>query len=239
MKILALIPARGGSKRIPGKNIKLLGSLPLMAWTIRAAHDSGVCTAVVVSTDDEAIATVAREHGADIPGLRPAALATDTAGSVDVALHALDCYEAAHGPVDGLLLLQPTSPFRTADTIRRGVALFTANHGRQPLVGVSPAQSHPAWCFRITSDGMEPFLGWAAIGSRSQDLEPAWTLNGAFYLIAPARLRQERRFLTSDTMPLVMDDPRAALDIDTPEDWAKAERYLECDLPAVAAENRS
>ena len=141
--------------------------------------------------------------------------------------------------MDGLLLLQPTSPFRTADTIRRGVALFTANHGRQPLVGVSPAQSHPAWCFRITSDGMEPFLGWAAIGSRSQDLEPAWTLNGAFYLIAPARLRQERRFLTSDTMPLVMDDPRVALDIDTPEDWAKAECYLESDLPALTMQDRS
>ncbi|WP_374241120.1 cytidylyltransferase domain-containing protein [Zoogloea sp.] len=226
MKILTLIPARGGSKRLPGKNIKELGGLPLIAWTLHAARDSSVCAAIVVSTDDEAIAAVAREHGADVPGLRPAALATDTAGSVDVALHALDLYEAGHGPVDGLLLLQPTSPFRTADTIRRGVALFAENHGRQPVVGVSAAPSHPAWCFRTTSDGMEPFLGWDAIGRRSQDLEPAWALNGAFYLIAPARLRQERRFLTPDTRPLMMDDPREAIDIDSPEDWALAEASL-------------
>lgn len=239
MKILALIPARGGSKRLPGKNIRLLGGRPLIGWTIGAARDSGVCSAIIVSTDDEEIAQVAREQGAEVPGLRPAELASDTAGSVDVALHALDCYEATHGPVDGLLLLQPTSPFRTADMIRRGVALFAENHGRQPLVGVSPAQNHPAWCFRITSGGMEPFLGWEAIASRSQDLEPAWTLNGAFYLIAPARLRQERSFLTPDTLPLVIDDPRAALDIDTRQDWAMAERYLENDAPAVAGEDRS
>ena len=226
MKILALIPARGGSKRVPGKNIKNLGGLPLIAWTLRAAHDSGVCAAVVVSTDDEAIAAVAREHGADVPGLRPAELATDTAGSVDVALQALDGYEAEHGPVDGLLLLQPTSPFRSADTIRRGAALFAENHGRQPVVSVSPAENHPAWCFRTTPGGMEPFLGWDAINRRSQDLEPAWALNGALYLIAPTRLRQERSFLTPDTRPLVMDDPDEAIDIDTPEDWALAEARL-------------
>lgn len=226
MRLLALIPARGGSKRVPGKNIKNLGGLPLIAWTLRAAHDSGVCGAVVVSTDDEAIAAVAREHGADVPGLRPAELASDTAGSVDVALHALDRYEAAHGPVDGLLLLQPTSPFRTADTIRRGAALFAKTHGRRSVVSVSPAPSHPAWCFRTTPDGMEPFLGWEAINHRSQDLEPAWALNGALYLISPARLREVRRFLTPDTLPLVMDDPREAIDIDTPEDWARAEARL-------------
>lgn len=226
MKILALIPARGGSKRLPGKNIKELGGLPLIAWTIRAAQQSGVCADIVVSTDDPEIAAVAVKYGATVPGLRPAALASDTAGSVDVAIHALDCWEAEHGPVDGLLLLQPTSPLRTADTIRRGVTLFEDNQGRHPVVSVSPASNHPAWCFRTTPEGMEPFMGWAAISQRSQDLTPAWALNGAFYLIAPARLRKEHNCLTPDTQPLLMDDPDESIDVDTLVDFVKCEDAL-------------
>lgn len=211
---------------MPGKNIKPLGGLPLIAWTIRAALDSGVCTDVVVSTDDPAIAEVARQHGARVPGLRPAELSSDTAGSVDVALHALEVYESAHGSVDGLLLLQPTSPFRTVDTIRRAVSLFAETEGRQPVVSVSPASCHPCWCFRTTVNGMEPFLGWERISGRSQDLEPAWMLNGAIYLIDPSMLRARRAFLTPDTRPLTMLDPGEAIDIDTPEDWARAEDIL-------------
>lgn len=100
MNILALIPARGGSKRLPGKNIKLLGGLPLIAWTIRAAWKSTCCTDVLVSTDDESIAGVAREYGASVPWLRPSCLSTDTASSVDVAIHAVDAYESINGEVD-------------------------------------------------------------------------------------------------------------------------------------------
>lgn len=226
MKILALIPARGGSKRLPGKNIKLLGGLPLIAWTIRSAQSSNCCVDVLVSTDDQEIADISLAYGASVPWLRPPELASDTARSVDVALHALDAYEKSHGPVDGLLLLQPTSPFRDAETIKSGVALFETNVGIRPVVGVSPAQSHPAWCFRTTADGMVPFLGWDVLKKRSQDLEPAFMLNGAFYLISPNRLRKENTFLTPDSLPLVMDDPSAAIDIDTASDFAQCEAAL-------------
>ena len=226
MRILALIPARGGSKRVPGKNIKKLGGLPLIAWSIQAALESGVCEEVLVSTDDPAIAEISREHGAKVPSLRPAELATDAAGSVDVALHAVDSYEATHGAVDGLLLLQPTSPFRTAETICRAAELFAKSCGDHPVIGVGVASCHPVWCFRCTAKGMEPFLGWDAIAVRSQDLEPAYMLNGAIYLIAPQRLRAERTFLTPDAQPLLMDDFRQSLDIDTPDDWVLAESLL-------------
>lgn len=226
MKLLALIPARGGSKRVPGKNIKPLGGMPLIAWTIKAAQESRVCTRIQVSTDDEDIAEVSRKYGAVVPGLRPADLATDTAGSMDVAIHALDMCEQEFGVPDGLVLLQPTSPFRTAETIRRAAALFEASGGAHPVVGVSAATCHPAWCFRATATGMEPFLGWDVIGQRSQDLEPAWMLNGAIYVIAPSRLRSERKFLTPDTLPLIMTDAHEAIDIDTPADWAEAETTL-------------
>lgn len=227
MKILALIPARGGSKRVPGKNIKLLGGLPLIAWSIRAAQESGACSDILVSTDDEKIAEVACNYGATVLGLRPAHLSTDEIGSAVVALHALENYEAEHGAVDGLILLQPTSPFRSADTIRGAVNLF-AEHGRHcSVVGVSPASCHPAWCFRITKLEMEPFLGWGVLEKRSQELEPAWMLNGAIYVISPSRLRKDRKFLMPDTKPLIMGPNREAIDIDTPEDWAVAEALLQ------------
>jgi CMP-N,N'-diacetyllegionaminic acid synthase len=226
MRILALIPARGGSKRLPGKNIKLLGGIPLIAWTIKAALNSKCCVDVLVSTDDQETADVSAHYGALVPWLRPPELATDTASSVDVAIHALDAYEEIHGSVDGLMLLQPTSPFRRAETIKRGVILFEESYGTRPIVGVSPALSHPAWCFKQTVDGMEPFLGWDEVKNRSQDLQPAWILNGAFYLISTERLRKNLVFLTPDISPLIMDNSYEAFDIDTEDDFRRCEASL-------------
>lgn len=226
MKILALIPARGGSKRVPGKNIKPLGGLPLIAWTIRAACDSGSCGEPLVSTDDPEIAEVARLHGAQVPWLRSAELSSDIAGSVEVALDALDRHEAEAGAIDGLLLLQPTSPFRSAATIQSAIMLFQKHSGARPVVSVSKASAHPAWCFRVSDNDMTPFLGGDIRPQRSQDLEPAWMLNGGVYLIAPKRLRQERRFLTPDTLALRVEDESESIDIDTPADWLMAEALL-------------
>lgn len=221
MKILAIVPARGGSKRLPGKNIKPLGGRPLIAWTIEAALQSGIACAVVVSTDDPEIGAVAQHHGASVPGMRPAHLATDVATSVDVVLHALDEYESVHGAVDGVMLLQPTSPFRTAESICRAVSLFEADVSR-PVVSVCAASPHPAWCFRLEGDSMEPFLGWEHLSKRSQDLEPACTLSGSIYLIAPDVLREQRRFVLPGTVPMLVAESDESLDIDTPEDWSAA-----------------
>ncbi|MCP6699710.1 acylneuraminate cytidylyltransferase family protein [Pseudomonas donghuensis] len=239
MKILGIIPARGGSKRLPGKNIKVLDGRPLIAWTIEAALQSRVIDGIVVSTDDPAIAKVATQYGGIVPGLRPEHLATDTATSVDVVLHALDEYEAVHGAVDGVMLLQPTSPFRSAESIRRAVSLFRVDVSR-PVVSVCAASSHPAWCFRLQGDSMEPVLGWEHLSRRSQDLEPAYTLDGSIYLVAPSVLRAQRRFVCPGTVPLVIADSFESLDIDTPEDWDVALRSLDqraatlsSDLPGV------
>lgn len=224
MKILALIPARGGSKRFPRKNIKLLGGVPLIAWTIRAAKASGVCTDVLVSTDDAEIANVAKANNALILGSRPAELATDTASSVDVALHELAVYEKDHGKVDGLLLLQPTSPFRTADNIREAVDLFNQTGGGRPIVSVSPVASHPAWSFRIIGGNtLDPVMGWDSIKGRAQDLEPIYMLNGAIYIICPLKLRSERKFVTLDVVPYVMSNPKEVIDIDEEIDFEFSE----------------
>jgi CMP-N,N'-diacetyllegionaminic acid synthase len=219
MRILALVPARGGSKRVPGKNIRLLGGKPLIVWTIDAAKDTGEICDILVSTDDPDIASICEAANAMVPWLRPTELATDTAGSVETVLHALDWYEAQKGPVDGLLLLQPTSPFRTADSIKRAIAIFKEGLCQQPVVSVSPASCHPAWCFRLLKEGMSPFLGWEEVNRRSQELEPAYMLNGAIYIISPMTLRKTRSLLTTESMPFVMGDPMEGVDIDTEMDW--------------------
>jgi CMP-N,N'-diacetyllegionaminic acid synthase len=226
MRILALITARGGSKRLPGKNIRVLGGKPLIVWSIDVAKDIPEICDILVSTDDPAIATVSKEAGANVPWLRPAELATDTASSVDVALHALDWYEAENGAVDGLLLLQPTSPFRTQATVQRGIDLFS-KHGRQPVLGVSPTHDHPMWTLKMEGKYLVSFMPDQGLGMRSQDLPSAYVINGSFYLIFPAELRARRAFLGAKTIPLVIESPQEALDIDTGLDFMMAEFYLD------------
>jgi len=225
MKILAIIPARGGSKRVPNKNLRELGGKPLINWSIDACRGIPEICDVLVSTDSQAIAQVAGAAGALVPWLRPAELATDTAKSIDVCLHALDWYEAKKGQVDGLLLLQPTSPFRSRQTIQSGITLFR-EHGGRPVVAVSPAESHPMWCFKIEGNRLQAFLDHGGLTMRSQDLPLAYVVNGAFYLATPDYLRYEKSFFGNDVVPLTVIDKLESLDIDTEWDWLCSETLL-------------
>jgi CMP-N,N'-diacetyllegionaminic acid synthase len=225
MRILALITARGGSKRLPGKNSLQLGGKPLVVWSIDVAKDiSGICD-LLVSTDDPRIASICEAEGAYVPWLRPDYLATDTASSVDVALHALDWYEVERGVVDGLLLLQPTSPFRTRLTVERGIALFI-KHNFQPVLGVSTTHAHPLWTLKIQDDHLVPFMQEHGLETRSQDLPPAYIVNGSFYLITPFDLRTYRSFVGPAAIPLIIETPQESLDIDTEWDFKMAKTIL-------------
>ena len=226
MRVLALITARAGSKRLPGKNIRLLGNKPLIAWSIDVVRNIPEICDILVSTDDKNIASVCKEAGAYVPWLRPDELATDTASSVDVALHALNWYEAKKGLVDGLLLLQPTSPFRTKENIQRGIELFI-NHNFQSIIGVSPTSDHPMWTLKIQDDFLVPFMQEHGIGIRSQDLPPSYVMNGYFYLIAPKELRAQHSFIGPKTLPLLIESSQEALDIDTEWDYKIAEFIVE------------
>jgi CMP-N,N'-diacetyllegionaminic acid synthase len=225
LKILAVVLARGGSKRLPGKNMRMLGSKPLLLWSIEAAKGIAEIVDILVSTDEPAIAEAARGAGALVPWLRPAELATDTASSLDASIHALDWYEREKRAVDGILLLQPTSPFRSRHSVLRGIDLFRT-HACKPVVGVSPAESHPFWCFKVDGFGMQPYVEGAALHTRSQDLPAAYVINGAFYLTSPTRLRAARSFFADDMVPLVMDRPEESIDIDTELDWNAAQLWL-------------
>jgi len=225
MKILAVVAARGGSKRIPGKNIRFLAGKPLIAWSIEVVQGVAEVCDILVSTDASAIADVARAAGALVPWLRPQTLATDQAASVAVCLHAMAWYEGSRGTIDGLLLLQPTSPLRRRETVLRGIELFRRSGGR-PVIGVSPAKSHPWWCFHVEGETMRPFIADGLPQSRSQDLPPAYVINGAFYLATPDHLRAQRTFLSTEMAPLIMQSTGEDIDIDTDEDWRLAEATL-------------
>jgi CMP-N,N'-diacetyllegionaminic acid synthase len=222
MRILLLIPARGGSKRVPKKNMRHLGGKPLISWTLDISKGvPGVCD-VLVSTDDLAIAQVGKSSGAKVPWLRPAELSSDTANSVDVALHGLDWFEGHYGKVDGLLLLQPTSPFRTREMLETGIRIFYEN-GRKSVIGISPTKTNPAWSLKIERDRLVPLISLEDLKKRSQDLITAYEPNGSFYLISPEELRSQKSFYGAESLPLIINSEIEALDIDTEQDFLFAE----------------
>jgi CMP-N,N'-diacetyllegionaminic acid synthase len=225
MRILALITARGGSKRLPGKNIRPLNGRPLILWSIDVARLVPNICEILISTDDPNIAEICKDAGGYVPWLRPPELALDTTNSVDTALHALNWYESERGLIDGLLLLQPTSPFRTRETIIRGIELFTKCNN-SPVVGVSPAKEHPLWTYKIDGQYLQSIISTDKAINRAQDLPPAYHVTGSFFLISPHALRQNQTFIPSNTLPLIIESPKEALDIDTEWDFKIAELIL-------------
>jgi len=220
MKILAVIPARGGSKRLPGKNTKLLGGQPLIVWSINTAKSIPDVCDILVSTDDSSIASISSTAGALVPWLRPSGLATDTATSVDVALHALDWYESEHGVVDGVMLLQPTSPYRSRETTLEGLKQF--DQQRRSVVAVSAVKVDPARCFFIQTHGLK-----MCVPTPNNAQEAAYAVNGSLYVISPDELRKSRSFFSTTSIPLIVNSHRESLDIDDDFDWWLAERMLE------------
>jgi CMP-N,N'-diacetyllegionaminic acid synthase len=222
MRILALIPARGGSKRVPRKNLRMLGGKPLITWSIEVAKEVPQICDILVSTDDQEIADVAKSSGALVPWLRPTGLSKDDSKSIDVALHALEWYESKNGKVDGLLLLQPTSPFRTQESVEKSIFLFNENFQRS-VIAVSPVQDHPMWVLKRNGDHLVPFLEQNGLQRQSQDLEEALIVNGSLYLASPNEIRESRTFLGKEPVPLIIDSREEAIDIDTEWDFRLCE----------------
>lgn len=219
-RILGLVPARGGSKGISRKNVKLLGGKPLIAWTIEAALRSNWLDEVVVSTEDTEIGRIATELGASVPFVRPLALADDATPGIEPVLHALTELPA----FDAVVLLQPTSPFRTTTDIDACIELALRS-GAPAVVSVCEATTHPYWTFRVGADDrLLPFIE-SPLVARRQELPPAYALNGAIYYARTEWLHRHRAFITTETLAYVMPDDRS-LDIDTADDWRLAEIRL-------------
>ena len=219
-RTLAIIPARGGSKRVPGKNIRPLLGTPLIGWTAVFAQTISQFTTVVVSTDAPDIERAALDAGIESLGLRPAHLASDTATTVDVALHVLDQAETRDGiPYDMVALLQPTTPWRLA--ARWDDAFRVIRDTNAPaVIGVGPTAQTPFHSFARESNGALSPLFASHLQTRSQDLPQTVVVNGALYLISADVLRQTRGFFPTGSMSVLCDTVLENIDIDTEDDWA-------------------
>lgn len=224
MNILCIIPARGGSKGIPYKNIKPLNGKPLIEYTIDVARhivsDENIC----VTTDDDDIISVVKDRKLNVPFKRPNYLATDTCGTYEVLLHALDFYEKQGVKYDAILLLQTTSPFRTVNQIKDAIALY--NPSLDMVVGVKEVTANPYFnCFEENEEGFLGISKGDATFVRRQDAPQAWEYNGAVYVINPDSLRKESLGEFKRIIKYEMDDLHS-VDIDTPFDWVIAETLL-------------
>ena len=228
MKILTIIPARGGSKGIPRKNIKELNGKPLIYYTIDCArtvcNDEDIC----VSTDDAEIISVVEKYGLKVPFVRPAELASDTAGTYEVLLHALDFYEKQGKHYDVVLLLQNTSPFRKAEHVRDALALYEPNIDM--VVSVKESATNPYYnCFVEDENRYLHKLLDDTMFTRRQDAPITYEYNGAVYLMNACRLKETHFGKFDKIVKYVMDDYHS-LDLDTMFDWKIADFIIKENL---------
>ncbi|MFZ5906247.1 MAG: cytidylyltransferase domain-containing protein [Nitrospirota bacterium] len=221
-KILALIPARGGSKGLTRKNILPFLGKPLIVWTIEEAMASTYLDRVIVSTDDDEIAAISKNCGAEAPFTRPAELATDDAKAIDVILHALDWLFVKNRRFDLVMVLQPTSPLRTKHDIDNAISLCFSKEA-QAVISVCETSHHPYWSNILPADGcMKDFIRPEVLHKNRQELPTFYRLNGAVYLAYCDYLKETRSFYGDKTFAYIMPASRS-VDIDNEIDFKLAE----------------
>ena len=204
MEILFVIPARGGSKGLPGKNIRPIAGKPLIAWSVEAAAQAaasiGNCD-VIVSTDSAEIAEVAKQHGASAPFLRPAELANDTAASIDVMLHALDFMEQSGKQYDYLAMIEPTSPQRDAQDLVGAYNQLKTTTGAESIVGVCRTEScHPLFLTKLNNGFLEPYENKTYKVYRRQEINAVYFFEGSMYISRVSSLKKRKSFYHEKTL---------------------------------------
>ncbi len=223
-RILAVIPARGGSKGIKKKNIRPLCGKPLLAYSVEVALECDYVDSVLVSTDSEEIAACARQYGADVPFLRPAELATDEAKTIDVLLHGIAELKRRGQIFDYLLLLQPTQPIRTSRQLAEAIERIV-DSGAASLVSVCPVEEHPILMRTLDQEGrLIPILAGGST-VRRQDFPTVYKVNGSIYLNRIDEGLNEHTSLNDNEYPYIMSR-EDSVDIDTPDDFMKAEEIM-------------
>ncbi len=226
-RVLAVVPARGGSKGLPGKNVRLVGGKPLLAWSVEVGLASRYVDKLAVSTDASDIAEVSRAAGAEVPFLRPAALASDTASSIDVLLHCIDFYHEQGLSFDLLALLEPTSPLREVSDVERALELLTSMPEAESVVSVCRSEGgHPVFLYNLgAKQKLTPFSSEAGQHIRRQDLSPVFFPEGTMYAAKIESLRARRSFYHHKTY--AYEVPRwKALEIDEISDLVCADALL-------------
>ncbi len=223
-RVLALIPARSGSKGIVGKNLKPLDGKPLLAHSIECAFRVPAIDRVVVSTESETIAEAARQWGAEVPYLRPAHLAEDTTPMLDVVIHALETLAASGWVADVIALLQPTAPFRRAEDLTTALAVLENELDVDSVVTVETVPDHfsPYYLMKVEEGLLLPFMQEGAMVTRRQDAPRVYSRNGQFYLARAHRVIADRSLYGPVSRAFITDHP--AVNLDEPNDWAEAEQ---------------
>lgn len=215
---LAVIPARGGSKRLPKKNVLDLAGKPLIAWSIEAGLQSKYIDKVVVTSDDESILNIAKKYGSDILQ-RPHELASDTASSIETIIHSIKHTDA----YDFIVLLQPTSPLRSAKEVDKAIELLMAKKA-DAVISVCEMEHSPLWSNKLPEDGnMQNFLQAEVKNKRSQDLQPYYRLNGAIYIADTKRILKEKTFFLNSKIYAYKMPQEKSIDIDTKLDFKFAQ----------------
>jgi len=225
--MLAIIPARGGSKGLPGKNTKLLNEKPLISHSIQAALKSKLISRVVVSTDDDEIANIARECGADVPFIRPLALAEDTSMVMDTYFYTVDrLAKESNQTIESFVALLPTVPLRLPEDIDSAISVFLQN-AADSVVSVTDAPVPVQWYRKIGDDGiLSDYLPEFNAVINRQELEQTYVPNGAIYVFCTERLRETRQYYMEKTYPYIMPRERSA-DIDEPLDFEWADFLMQ------------
>jgi len=226
-KILTIIPARGGSKGIPGKNSKLLGGKPLLQYTVEAARESSLLSRIILSSEDLEIIDIAKSLGLEVPFVRPANLATDASGTLEVVQHALRYFMEQGETFDAVCLLQPTTPFRESGSIDKAIQKFMES-GLDSLVSVRevPAEFNPHWVFEADEKGnLHIATGEKEIIKRRQELPKAYFRDGSLYL-TKAEVILNQNSLYGGSVGYVVSQSEWYVNLDTPQDWERAEKLV-------------
>lgn len=222
--VLAIIPARAGSKGIPGKNLRSLAGVPLLARTIQWAHETKCFSRVLLTTDSPEFAALGKEHGAETPFIRPPELAQDNTPMLPVLRHAVDWVIQNGWTPEIIVLLQPTAPFRKATDLYRGLESLRADPSADSVVSVEAIPDHysPHYAMKIEAGGLLPFLPEGARVTRRQDAPRAYSRNGQFYIMRRQTLMEKGSIYGQNCLPLVT--VHKAVNLDTLDDWEEAEK---------------
>lgn len=223
-RIVGIIPARGGSKGIPHKNIAVLGGKPLIAYTIEAAKTSEYLDRCIVSTDSEVIRELACRWGADIPFMRPEEIAQDTTESIEVVIHVLNWFEKNGEQYDYVILLQPTSPLRSGEHIDKAIEKIIDSQA-ESLVSLTEVSENPIHMRYLENGKLIKIVDYKG-RSRRQDYPAFYKINGAIYINTVEMLLKKRVFVDDDTRPFMMNK-LCSIDIDSQDDLETAERYMQ------------
>jgi CMP-N-acetylneuraminic acid synthetase len=225
MKILAIIPARKNSKRIKNKNKILLKKKKLIEHTFLVAKKSKLFTEILLTTDDKELIKLSKKYGILAPWVRPKKISDDFSPSYKAIIHAYDWYKKNYGKVDGIFILQPTSPFRTINTLKEMIKIFKINN-KKSVVNVSKCNEHPEWMLKLKNNKILPYKSRKYFTNRSQALANLYKINGLGYLINPSILKKEKTLIPKNAIPCINKSKIESIDIDDMQDYLIAKKIL-------------